>query len=223
MACTRRGPRTMPTPVVTSVYLQARARSCPANFAPRPMPGGPTENPENGMTGPVESFAPSSRADARVLILGSMPGEASLHAHEYYAHVRNRFWPFMGELVGAMPAMPYDRRLSRLHEAGIALWDVLRQCERSGSLDSAIVGGTARPNDFIAFLGRHPRVRWVLFNGARAESDFLRFGAPLIGRFGLSCRRLPSTSPANAAQRVEYKLQQWRDGLHAAGVLDGDA
>ena len=166
----------------------------------------------------VESFAPASRADARVLVLGSMPGEASLRAGEYYAHARNHFWPFMGELVGAVPQMPYVARLSRLHDAGVALWDVLQQCERSGSLDSAIVGQTARPNDFAAFLGRHPGIRWVLFNGARAESDFLRLQAPVIGRFGLACRRLPSTSPANASQRREDKLREWREALRRAGA-----
>jgi hypoxanthine-DNA glycosylase len=147
-----------------------------------------------------------------------------LRAGEYYAHARNHFWPFMGELVGAAPEIPYAQRLSRLHEAGIALWDVLHKCERSGSLDSAIVGRTACPNDFALFFGRHPGIRWVLFNGARAESDFLRFEAPVISRFVLSCRRLPSTSPANASQRREDKLEEWRDALRIAGArLIGDA
>jgi hypoxanthine-DNA glycosylase len=147
-----------------------------------------------------------------------MPGEASLRAGEYYAHARNQFWPFMGELVGAVPQMPYVERLSRLHDAGIALWDVLRQCERSGSLDSAIVRQTARPNDFAAFLDHHPDIRWVLFNGARAESEFLRFQSPLIDRFGLTSRRLPSTSPANASQRRDDKLREWREALRLAGA-----
>lgn len=166
----------------------------------------------------IESFAPAGRTDASVLILGSMPGEASLRAGEYYAHARNHFWPFMGEIVGAVPQMPYAERLSHLHDAGIALWDVLQQCERSGSLDSAIVGRTVRTNDFAAFLERHPHIRWVLFNGARAESDFLRSQSPVIGRFGLACRRLPSTSPANASQPREDKLRQWRDALRLAGA-----
>jgi hypoxanthine-DNA glycosylase len=89
---------------------------------------------------------------ARALILGSMPGAASLRAAQYYAHPRNQFWPIMGELVGADPALPYEQRLDRLTSAGIALWDVFARCEREGSLDAHIRDDTAVANDFAEFF-----------------------------------------------------------------------
>jgi len=82
----------------------------------------------------VFSFEPIEDAVSTVLILGSMPGKASLAAGEYYAHPRNVFWTIMGELVGAHPGLPYQDRLKILRCSGIALWDVLGSCVRPGSL-----------------------------------------------------------------------------------------
>ena len=94
----------------------------------------------------VQSFPPVVSRNSKVLILGSMPGEVSLKAEQYYAHPRNAFWPIMGELFGAGPSLPYQERLVALDNAGIALWDSLRACTRPGSLDSAIRDEEA--NDF---------------------------------------------------------------------------
>jgi hypoxanthine-DNA glycosylase len=165
----------------------------------------------------LQGFPPIATRDARVLVLGSMPGVASLDAGRYYAHSRNAFWPIMGALVGADPALPYPRRIARLKAAGIALWDVLDRCERAGSLDSAIVDATAQANDFAGFFQRHPKVASVLFNGAKAEAAYRRFGPPLES-FGLHAWRLPSTSPANASVAFAKKLAAWREALQAAGV-----
>ena len=154
---------------------------------------------------------------ACVLILGSMPGEASLVAGQYYAHRQNRFWALMGELVGATPELPYEQRVQRLRGAGIALWDVIASCERAGSLDSAIRNETA--NDFATFFASHPAVRSVLFNGAKAEQSFRRLVSPTIAHRGLTLQRLPSTSPANASQPAARKFDEWRAALMQAGVL----
>ena len=167
---------------------------------------------------PLRAFPPVARADAGVLVLGSMPGIASLRAHAYYAHPRNAFWPIMGELLGAGPALPYPERLARLNEAGIALWDVVAECERSGSLDSAIRIESVRANPFAQFLRAHPRIGVVLFNGAQAERLFLRLVAPTLGGNPPNLHRLPSTSPANASVRFDGKLAAWRAGLRAAGI-----
>ncbi|KRA20998.1 DNA-deoxyinosine glycosylase [Lysobacter sp. Root604] len=164
----------------------------------------------------LSSFAPVATADARVLVLGSMPGEASLAATRYYAHPQNRFWPIMGALVGATPALPYEQRLQRLLDAGIALWDVLASCERVGSLDTAIRAPQA--NDFAGFFAAHPRVATVLFNGAQAETSFRRLVLPGLAAPLPMLRRLPSTSPANAGQRPEVKLAAWREALSDAGI-----
>jgi hypoxanthine-DNA glycosylase len=166
----------------------------------------------------LQGFAPVVGQHARVLILGSMPGAASLLAAQYYAHPRNQFWPIMSELVGADPALPYAQRLDRLTAAGIALWDVLARCEREGSLDARIRDDTAIANDFAGFFASQPTIRTVLLNGGKAEQSFRRIVLPTLADRELTCVRLPSTSPAHASLRAEQKRLAWREALRAAGI-----
>jgi hypoxanthine-DNA glycosylase len=156
-------------------------------------------------------FAPAGDRHAWVLILGSMPGVASLRAGQYYAHPRNVFWTIMGDLVGAAPGLPYLDRLAILRSSGIALWDALAHCVRPGSLDSAITDETA--NDFAGFFAAHRAIARVIFNGAKAQQSFLRHVDPAQLPPGLELRRLPSTSPANAGMPLKIKLQTWREAL----------
>lgn len=165
----------------------------------------------------VRSFAPVADAGATRLILGSMPGEASLRAGQYYAHPRNQFWLILGELLGVDPGVPYADRLEALVTSGIALWDVLRSCRRPGSLDAAIDRDSIVPNDFAAFFTRHPQVRRVYFNGATAEACFRRLVLPQLPAGSLVYERLPSTSPAHAALNYEQKLAAWRAVADAGG------
>lgn len=162
----------------------------------------------------VCSFPPLARADARLLILGSMPGVASLRAGRYYAHPHNQFWPIVGSLYGFAPDAPYAERCAALLAAGVAVWDVLQSCERPGSLDTAIQPGSETVNDFEGFLAAHPAIRRICFNGAAAEKLFLR---KVRGQqhlpTGIECLRLPSTSPAHAGLRPADKLARWREGL----------
>jgi hypoxanthine-DNA glycosylase len=158
----------------------------------------------------ANGFPPIEAASATVLILGSMPGEASLAAGEYYAHPRNQFWPIMGELVGARPGLSYENRLCILKSAGIALWDVLRSCSREGSLDSRIATASIVPNDFDAFFRHHPEISLIFFNGSKAEQCFWRYVRPSLKSEPWQYRRLPSTSPANAGTSYEKKLDAWR-------------
>ena len=162
------------------------------------------------------SFPPISAADARILILGSMPGEASLAAGQYYAHPRNLFWPILGEILGQpLPALSYPERLECLKQRGIAVWDVLHSCERAGSLDAAIDPATLQANDFAAFFRSHPTIEKVLFNGGLAETAFRRHVRPQLGTMPLQFQRLPSTSPAHAALDFTAKLERWRTALIA--------
>lgn len=161
---------------------------------------------------PVTSFPPLSRPGARVLILGSMPGVASLNAQQYYAHPRNSFWPIMARIAGFDATAPYAMRVNALTRAGIAVWDVLQSCVRSGSLDSAIQAGTRVPNDFVSFFAEHPGIRLVCFNGAEAQQSFARHVLPTLRAEGVRFVRLPSTSPAHA-MALERKLAAWREAL----------
>ena len=158
----------------------------------------------------VQSFAPIETADARILILGSMPGEASLRAGQYYAHPRNLFWRIMGELLGTDPGSPYEQRIQALKSARIARWDVLYSCRRKGSLDSNIDHESLVPNDFAAFFLSHPQITRVFFNGTKAEQCYRKHMQPVTGIESIEYLRLPSTSPANASLSYERKLDAWR-------------
>jgi TDG/mug DNA glycosylase family protein len=160
-------------------------------------------------------FSPVVGARPRLLVLGSLPGRASLAAGEYYAQPRNQFWRLLGELIGASPTLPYADRLAVLKRADWALWDVIESCEREGSLDASIVMRTVRTNDFAAFHARHPTIELIGCNGATAERLYRRRVLPgLEGRAAeIPLVRLPSTSPANASLSYERKRESWARAL----------
>ena len=155
----------------------------------------------------VQSFPPIVSPQSKLLILGSMPGEASLKAGQYYAHPRNAFWHIMGELFGAGPSLPYQERVATLQSIGVALWDSLQACIRPGSLDASIKEEVA--NDFPALFAKYPNITHVFFNGSKAERSFLRHTTPTLSEDHHAFARLPSTSPAHAAIRLEAKVQAW--------------
>jgi hypoxanthine-DNA glycosylase len=162
----------------------------------------------------LHGFPPIADRRARVLILGSMPSEASLAAREYYAFRHNQFWRIVGEIADVAPDAPYARRMAALKRRRIALWDVLASCVRPGSADSAIRGDSIRVNDFAAFLGAHPAIGRICFNGRRAESTWRRHVAPALPRLPrLDYRLLPSTSPAHAGMSYRSKLSIWRSAI----------
>lgn len=161
----------------------------------------------------VASFPPQVGEGCRVLVLGTAPSLRSLELRQSYAHPQNLFWPFMGELYGAGPELPYAERIARLHRRGVGIWDVLESCERPGSLDSAIRVGSEVPNDIPALLDRHPTIGVLALNGAKALEVFRRRIEPAIAparRDGLELLALPSTSPANASIPRARKLERWR-------------
>lgn len=171
--------------------------------------------------GRVRSFDPVASANATVLILGSMPGDRSLAAAEYYAHPRNAFWKIMQEVAGVDCAAPYDQRLEALQARGIALWDVLHSCHREGSLDTAIRHGSVKINDFDTFFRSHPKIRVVLLNGGTAERYYTRYVLPLIEHVRIEHIRMPSTSPAHAALSLEKKIKIWRTGIASQVTVRG--
>ena len=160
----------------------------------------------------VESFAPVLPRRARLLILGSMPGTASLQAQQYYAHPRNRFWPIMESLLNAEPDRSYPQRVALLRKAGVALWDVLQQCRRSGSLDSAIVTDSEQPNPIAELLRTQAEIHVIATNGGKATAAFRRHVEARLPR-PVRLIALPSTSPANARMSPIQKLQIWRRQL----------
>lgn len=158
----------------------------------------------------LHSFPPIAHPQARVLILGSMPSEASLAAQEYYAHPRNAFWPILGQLLGFDPHGPYEQRILAVQAEGLAIWDVLASCIRPGSADADIAPGSIVVNDFTAFLTQHADLRAIYCNGTAADTLFRRHVKPKIPCSRITYGRLPSTSPAHASRSLADKLDAWR-------------
>lgn len=170
------------------------------------------------MTSPtVHSFPPIVAAGARLLILGNMPGVASLTAQRYYAYRHNAFWRITGALFGFDPEAPYEERIAGLTDAGVAVWDVLRSCRRPGSLDSKVEPASMVANDFTSLFSTYPTITHVYFNGAAAEKNYHRLVAspdtpPAAVDHPLEYHRLPSTSPAQT-MRLDDKLSAWRAAI----------
>ena len=159
------------------------------------------------------SMAPVGSADARLLILGSLPGEASLAAQRYYAHPTNQFWRLLGAAIGEdLAGIAYEERLERLAARAIALWDVVAEARRHGSLDGAIRAATA--NELAAYVATHARLEAVAFNGRTAAAIGRR---ALDARAGLILIDLPSSSAA-LTRPIADKARAWAALGRHAGV-----
>lgn len=172
----------------------------------------------------VASFPPQVGKGCRVLVLGTVPSLKSLEMRQSYAHPQNLFWPFMGVLFDAGPELPYAERIARLHAAGVGIWDVLKHCERPGSLDSSILVASEVPNDIPALLETYPMIEAIALNGAKAQQVFARRIAPAIPPDRLdriALLALPSTSPANASIPGTEKLERWSELLRWATPSGG--
>lgn len=159
----------------------------------------------------IASFPPLVDANSRSLILGSIPGVASLQAQRYYAHPRNQFWRIIGELLGFDANLEYAAKVAALLDAKIALWDVVKTCHRPGSLDAAIDKPSIVANDFASLFRKYPAIERVFFNGATAEQTYRKLVQPTLpDALQLNLQRLPSTSPAHASSNFRQKLQCWQ-------------
>lgn len=148
-------------------------------------------------------FPPVVDANTRVLILGSLPGEASLAVQQYYGNPRNAFWRLMeGVLDTPLVPLDYEARLAALLAHGVGLWDVIAEAERPGSLDAAIRDPAA--NDLLQLIETLPALRAVAFNGGTAA----KLGGKMIGE-RIPTIALPSSSPAHAARTFAQKAEAW--------------
>jgi len=152
------------------------------------------------------SFPPIADERTRLLVLGSLPGEKSLEARQYYANPTNQFWRLMEVVIEAgLVSLEYDRRLARLLSAGVGLWDVIADAERAGSLDSRI--RNHRPNQFVKLASSLPAVRGLAFNGGTTS----RLGRKLVGPSScFALFDLPSSSAAYCSISFAQKAQRWK-------------
>lgn len=151
------------------------------------------------------SFPPVTTPDTRVLILGSLPGEASLAAGRYYAHPQNQFWRLVGGVIGQdVAALGYEARLTALLFASIGLWDTVASARRQGSLDAAL--REVEEAALGSLVARLPALRAIGFNGATAA----RIGRRALGETPLALIDLPSSSPAHARMSFAEKAERWK-------------
>tara|TARA_E500000305_G_C3929446_1_gene192066 strand:- start:89 stop:601 length:513 start_codon:yes stop_codon:yes gene_type:complete len=153
-------------------------------------------------------FGAVLRADTKLVILGSLPGERSLAERRYYAHPQNRFWYLIGNVIGRdLVSLEYEARLATLLDHGIGLWDTIASARREGSLDTAIREAEASP--LTDLLTTCPTLRVIGFNGKKAWE----MGEPQLRGRGPELIALPSSSPAHAAMPLAEKQQRWNE-LH---------
>ena len=158
-------------------------------------------------------LAPIEWTHARILILGSLPGDQSLRMQQYYANPRNHFWTILATIFDSDIGATWDSRLSFLESHDIALWDVLHSAERDGSLDGRI--RNPRVNDFASIVERMPILRTLVLNGGKAASLFDRHGRSMMTTASLDRLRvlkMPSTSPVpgRSVLTLDAKIEKWR-------------
>ncbi len=165
----------------------------------------------------LQGLAPLYNTKARILILGSMPGQASLNQQQYYGHPRNQLWPLLQQLFGIDASLDYQSRCQQALGAGVAFWDVIGSCQRSGSLDSAIVRDSIRFNPLEQLCQQLPDLQHIWLNGGKAAQSFRHYQRQQVTAMLLTSSvkisTLPSTSPAHASLTFAQKLLLWRQAL----------
>lgn len=154
-----------------------------------------------------KSFKPLIDKKSKILILGSMPGVKSLEKQQYYAHPQNRFWKVMGNICNVLnlSEFDYDLKLRYLLENNIALWDIVKSCERKGSLDADIQN--EKLNNIRELLKKYKNIEIICLNGNKSYSVFEKCFPDLLKEY--SCYKMPSTSPVNAKYSLKKLAEEW--------------
>jgi hypoxanthine-DNA glycosylase len=151
-------------------------------------------------------FPPIIGDDPKILILGSLPGVASITQQQYYAHPQNAFWRILEALFQITANADYAVRCEQVKAAKLAIWDACHAAYRPGSLDSAISHETVIANDINGLLAQHQSIQLLAFNGNAAATLFKKHSQL---EHPVSTVILPSTSPANAGIPYAKKLEKW--------------
>jgi TDG/mug DNA glycosylase family protein len=155
-----------------------------------------------------EGFDPIVGKTVKILILGTFPGEESLKQQQYYAHPRNLFWDMIAVICGTDLIDDYEKRCDLVRSEGIAIWDVLKSCDREGSSDGRIRRDNFIFNDISSFISEYP-LKVIFFNGKKAAILFKQYVDPAILPSQPQLLILPSTSPAYATLSKQQKLERW--------------
>lgn len=158
----------------------------------------------------LHGLAPIVGKRPEILLLGSMPSVSSLEKQQYYGHPRNAFWPLLAHLLNFELHEQYKKNAAQATKRGIAIWDVIGQCERKGSLDSAIVKGSERINPIPDLLVNYQSIKTIGLNGGTAATLFKHHCLSELDAKQLNIHYLPSTSPANARMNFAEKCAAWQ-------------
>jgi len=152
----------------------------------------------------IKSLKPIIAGNAKILILGTMPSEIALQKGQYYANPRNQFWKILYDVFGKKIEDRYENRIKFIKKHCIALWDILKSCDREGSTDSKIKN--AIPNNCKVLYKKGPNIKSIIFNGKKSQTLFDKHCERCEN---LQYHRLPSTSSANTRLTYEEKLERW--------------
>lgn len=155
------------------------------------------------------NIPPLYSSESEILILGSFPSVKSREQEFFYGHPQNRFWRVIAEVYGVFPPKTVEQKKSLILENRLALWDVIKSCEITGSSDSSIKNVV--PND-ISLILKQSLVKKIIVNGKTAEKYYIKYIEPQLG---VKAVCLPSTSPANAGWPFEKLLEEWKKALSA--------
>jgi hypoxanthine-DNA glycosylase len=148
-------------------------------------------------------FQPIYNQDSKVLILGSFPSVKSREGEFFYHHPQNRFWKVISAVYREQFPVSIEEKKELLLRNGVAVWDVIKSCEITGSSDNSIKN--VIPNDLSEILNTTD-IKRIFANGSTAYQLYMRYIFPKLGR---DIIKLPSTSPANAAYNVDRLLEDW--------------
>lgn len=156
-------------------------------------------------------------SESHVLILGSFPSAKSREVGFFYGHPQNRFWPLLARLLKVPVPATIEEKRALILAHRLALWDTVRCCTITGASDASI--RDVEPNDIPALLREYP-VEAILCNGAASWGVYQKYALPATH---LPARKMPSTSPANAAWSMDRLAEAWGKALRETGILPGDS
>lgn len=162
---------------------------------------------------------PIINSESKVIILGSMPGVESIKNQKYYSHSKNQFWKLIYSLFNKEADRSYEEKCSFLLNNRIAIWDVLKLCYREGSLDCDIKDEV--PNDFSYLLNKYENIKYIFFNGKKAEYIFNKhIKLETVKNIKLIKLSSSSPTPGRYVKSFDDKKEEWKIILKALNKMD---
>ena len=152
----------------------------------------------------IHPIPPVYDSSSSILILGSFPSVKSRECGFFYGHKQNRFWRVIAGIYGIKAPETIESKKKMLLDHNIALWDVIKSCEISGSADSSIKNVV--PNDICSII-EESKITKIFTNGKKADTLYKKY---LEDKTGIKAVCLPSTSPANASKSAESLIEEWK-------------